>query len=65
MMFIYLYLFVCQVRVTVGDSGLCCFVRVTCFDRYLRPLFVEFSGLVLSCFTFPRASILTNASPIS
>ena len=52
-------------EVTVGDSGLCCFVRVACFDRYLRPLFVEFSGLVLSCFIFTRTSILTNASPIS
>ena len=25
---------VCQVRVTVGDSGVCC-VGVTSFDRYL------------------------------
>ena len=24
---------VCQVRVTVGDSGLCCCAYVTCFER--------------------------------
>ena len=27
--FMYIYLYACQVRVTVGDSGLCCCVCVT------------------------------------
>ena len=38
-----LYLLAWQVRVTVGDSGLCCFVRVTCVQRYddHSPLFVQ------------------------
>ena len=38
-----LYLLACQVRVTVGDSGLCCCVCVTSFERLLTPLFV-YSG---------------------
>ena len=29
----YLCLLACQVRVTVGDSGLCCCVYVTSFER--------------------------------
>jgi len=28
-----LYLLTCQVRVDVGDSGLCCYVRVASFER--------------------------------
>ena len=28
-----LYLLACQVRVTIGDSGLCCCVCVTSFER--------------------------------
>ena len=31
--FMYFYLHACQVRVTAGDSGLCCCTRVTYFDR--------------------------------
>ena len=31
-----LHLFACQVRVTVGDSGLCSFVRLTSFQRLLN-----------------------------
>ena len=31
-------LLACQVRVTVGDSGLCCCVRTTSFERLLTPL---------------------------
>ena len=29
-----LHLHACQVRVTVGDSGLCCCTCATCFERY-------------------------------
>ena len=31
----------CQVRVTVGDPGLCCCTCVTSFERSLTPLFVD------------------------
>ena len=34
-----LYLHACQVRVTVGDSGLCCCICVTYFECQLTPLF--------------------------
>ena len=34
--FMYIYLYACQVRVTVGDSGLCCCVCVTSFERLVR-----------------------------
>ena len=30
-----------QVRVTAGDSGLCCCVCVTSFERRLSPFFVD------------------------
>ena len=36
-----LYLHTCQVRVTVGDSGLCCCTRVTYFQHKLTPLFFD------------------------
>ena len=36
-----LYLHACQVRVTVGDSGLCCCACDTYFERQLSPLCVE------------------------
>ena len=36
-----LYLPACQVRVTVGESGLCCCTRVTSFDCQLAPLGVD------------------------
>ena len=36
-----LYLHACQVRVTVGDSGLCCCVCVTSFKCYWMPLCVD------------------------
>ena len=42
MEFVYLvYLLACQVRVTVGDSGVCRCVCVTSFERSLPPLFVD------------------------
>ena len=36
-----LYLLACQVRVIVGDSGLCCCVSVTSVERLLSPLCVD------------------------
>ena len=39
-----LYLHTCQVRVTVGDSGLCCCTCVTYFERWLTLLCVD-SGM--------------------
>ena len=36
-----LYLLACQVRVTVGDSGLCCCTCVTSFERLLISLCVD------------------------
>ena len=39
-----LYLHACQVRVTVGDSVLCCCVCVTSFESWLTPLCVDPPG---------------------
>ena len=36
-----LYLHACQMRVTIGDSGLCCCICVMCFERWLTPLCVD------------------------
>ena len=36
-----LYLHACQVRVTLGDASLCCFICVTYFERLLSPLCVS------------------------
>ena len=36
-----LYLLACQMRVTIGDSGLCCSVCVSSSEHYLTPLFVD------------------------
>ena len=38
-----LYLHACQVRVTVGDSGLCCCTCVTYFELWLAPFCVALS----------------------
>ena len=37
-----LYLHACQVRITLGDASLCCFICVTYFERLLSPLCVSF-----------------------
>ena len=37
----------CQVRITVGDSGLCCCVCVTSFERELTPLRVDTTAGVI------------------
>ena len=42
----------CQVRVAVGDSGLCCCVSVTSFECYLTPLFVDSVQVLLASFCF-------------
>ena len=39
-----LYVLACQVRVTVGDSGLCCNVCVTSLERLFTPLCVDSLG---------------------
>ena len=40
------YLHACQVRVTVGESGLCCFTCVTSFERWLTPLCADSKTVV-------------------
>ena len=42
-----LYLHACQVRVTVGGSGLCRCTCVTSLERYLTPLCVDPSRMVM------------------
>ena len=41
-----LYLLACQVRVTAGDSGPCCCVCVTSFERWLTPFCCVDSSLL-------------------
>ena len=38
-----LYLLAFQVRVTVGDAGVCCCARMTSFERCIAPFFVDFN----------------------
>ena len=46
-----LYLHACQVRVTTGDSGLCCCTCVMYFECWLTPLWVDSAwALWASCF---------------
>ena len=42
------YLLACQVRVTVGDPGLCCCVCVAPFERYLTPSCVDTEVLIFN-----------------
>ena len=46
-----LYLLTCHVRVTVGDSGLCC-VCVMPFQHYLTPLFIDSAQALWAFFCF-------------
>ena len=46
-----LYLLACQVRVTVGDSGLCC-VCVASFDHLLTPLCADSAHALWASFCF-------------
>ena len=66
-----LYLHACKaVRVTVGDSGVCCCTCVTSFERSLTPLCVEsvkqVAGLmsvmdVSRCVSNPNSSLMSLA----
>ena len=60
-----LYLHACQVRVTVGDSGLCC-TCVTYFERLLTPLSVDSARAFGDSFFvsdfFPQHSVLIEIS---
>ena len=47
-----LYLLACQVRVTGGDSGLCCCACVTSFERELTPLCVGSARALWASFCF-------------
>ena len=47
-----LYLHACQVRVAVGDSGLCCCTRVTYFKNKLTPLLVDSARALWASFCF-------------
>ena len=47
-----LYLHARQVRVTTGDSGLCCWVCVTPFEHELTPLFVDSAQAHWASFCF-------------
>ena len=55
-----MYLHACQVRVTVGHSGLCC-VCVTSFERELTPLCVDYLWnrcvFVVSCVFSVRKNV--------
>ena len=51
-MYLVLILHACQVRVTGGDSGLCCCVCVTSFERYLTPLSVATARALCASFCF-------------
>ena len=55
-----LYILVCQVRVTIGDSGLCCCVCVTSVERQLTPLCVDYHVVsrTVFCFSCPRQRCL-------
>ena len=47
-----LYLHACQVRVTVGDSDLCCCACVTYFECWLTPLSVDSARALWASFCF-------------
>ena len=55
-----LYLHACQVRVTVGDSGLCCCTCVTYFERQLPPLRVDHARALWASFCFRFATNQTK-----
>ena len=47
-----LYLHAWQMRITVGDSGLCCSTCVTYFERWLTPLCVDSARALWGSFCF-------------
>ena len=60
-----LYLLACQLRATVGDSGLCCCVCVTTFERQLTPLCVDSAWVLWAsfCFSFVLAGQQNSLKP--
>ena len=54
-----LYLHTCQVRVTVGDSSLCC-TCVAYFGRELTPLFLDFSLKSLDAVSYTHLTLPTR-----
>ena len=52
----------CQVRVTVGDSGLCGGLRVTSFVRELPPFWVDFPFNSSACMYLLRHIVAGPAS---
>ena len=60
-----LHLLSCQLRIAVGDLGLCCCVYVTSLERQFTPLFVDLGLAVLiemgkaRWMLFNRTSFLT------
>ena len=54
-----------QVRVTVGDSGLCCCTCVAYFKLYLTPLCVDSAWALWASFCFNFIFIFQRAHPIA
>ena len=50
-------LLACQVRVTVGDFGFCCCIRVTSFEQQLSPLL---KWLILALLVRVAANVIIN-----
>ena len=57
----FMYLLACQVRVTVGDSGLCYCTCVTCFERSLTPLCVDSARALWVSFCFRFVAMHSEA----
>ena len=51
-----LYLHACQLRVAVGDSGLCCCACIACFKQWLAPLCEDYLCLKLPHYQWPPPS---------
>ena len=61
-----LYLYACQVKVTIGDSGLCCCTCVMCFERQLTPLGVDSTRVhnkTLQFFEFSKHQYVSGCMP--
>ena len=59
----YLYLYPCQVRAAVGDSGLCFCACGATFERELTPLRVDFAQVLWALFCF-RPVLQVNKSAL-
>ena len=69
-----LHLHACQVRVTIGDSGLCCCTCVTYFARWLTPLWVitlnsrslvrKHAGLLCSQWNAETSHFMMSQTPV-